>query len=107
LLALQQKSDSITFLLGKLQDMEKKLLTAQDKSGAQPVNASSTDTLGTTKDRKLLVKMLEAMSPENAAKVLESFKDTDAKSIILGIKSRQAGKILSAMAPDRAGKLMR
>jgi flagellar motility protein MotE (MotC chaperone) len=104
--ALTQKSDSIDMLLSELEVSKKRIAELDSKSRPAMTPTAMNDS-AKTKDRKMLVKMLEAMSPENAARIVESFQDPDAKAILMGIKARQAGKILSAMNVERASKLMR
>jgi flagellar motility protein MotE (MotC chaperone) len=103
---LGQKSDSIALLLSKLKATEKRLaeLEPSSRSTAVPVLVSDS---AKAKDRKMLIKMLETMSAESAARIVESFQDPDAKAILMGIKAKQAGKILGAINADRASKLMR
>ncbi|MCX6138829.1 MAG: hypothetical protein NTV54_15220 [Ignavibacteriales bacterium] len=105
-LELAQKSDSVSLLLSKLKISEKRIADLESRIPGEIKKSQAGDSTS-TKDRKMLVKMLESMSPENAARIIESFRDTDAREILMGIKSRQAGKILSAMNIDRASKLMR
>ncbi|HUN65410.1 MAG TPA: hypothetical protein VMW43_04865 [Bacteroidota bacterium] len=52
-------------------------------------------------------KLLESMSPENAAHVLKNMDDDDVKNIIMFVKKRQAGKILAMLEPERAAKIFK
>ncbi|MGA9120042.1 MAG: hypothetical protein WB699_11830 [Bacteroidota bacterium] len=69
---------------------------------SQVVSDSSTEKL-----QKSRAKLLEAMPPENAAKIIANLSDQETKELLKYIKARQAAKILAAIQPDRASKLLR
>lgn len=74
------------------------------------VTVAHTDSValaGSTIDSKGAAKMIEAMTPESAARVLVQLSADEAKKVIRGVKARQAGKILALLPPDRAAHLMR
>ncbi|MCX7984336.1 MAG: hypothetical protein N3A63_05490 [Bacteroidetes bacterium] len=52
-------------------------------------------------------KLLEAMRPEEAAKVLSNFNDADMKAILLKMKTKQASKIVAALEPKRVARIMK
>jgi flagellar motility protein MotE (MotC chaperone) len=54
-----------------------------------------------------LVKIYEAMEPEDAALRLESMEDAVASQVIMNMNGRKAGQIIGAMAPEKAARLTR
>ena len=54
-----------------------------------------------------IVKIYEAMEPEDAALRLESMDDTVATQVIMNMNGRKAGQIIGAMSPAKAARLTR
>jgi flagellar motility protein MotE (MotC chaperone) len=52
-----------------------------------------------------VVKMFEAMPPEEAAKTIEKLDDDTAVQILTSLKAKSAGKILAQIEPARAAVL--
>ena len=52
-----------------------------------------------------VVKMFEAMPPEEAAKTIEKLDDDTAVQILTSLKARTAGKVLAQIEPARAAVL--
>jgi len=80
---------------------ESLLAAADTLKSAPPADSTAVDEI------KVKAKLLEAMNPENAAKILTNLNDTEVKGLLMKMKNRQAGKILSALEPDRAARIMR
>jgi flagellar motility protein MotE (MotC chaperone) len=59
------------------------------------------------KEQKTIAKLLESMSPEDAAKILQKMDDKQVKAILFSVKKRQAGKILASLEPQRVARMMR
>ena len=70
---------------------------------AQPVTPDTAK----IKDQKAKAKVLEAMPPENAAKILANLSDDESRELLKYVKTRQAAKILAAIQPERASRLLR
>jgi flagellar motility protein MotE (MotC chaperone) len=99
---LKAENDSLRALTG----------TPRQEARAASVELAVTRTdsvsiAGSSLDSKGAAKMIEAMTPESAAKVLVQLTSDEAKKVIRGVKARQAGKILALLPPDRAAHLMR
>jgi len=56
---------------------------------------------------KSRAKLLEAMPPEDAAKILSNLTDEETKELLKYVKARQAAKIIASIQPERASKLFR
>ena len=54
---------------------------------------------------KRLVKIYDAMEPDNAAQRLEAMDDSLGSWLLLRINVRKAGQILGAMSPDKASRI--
>jgi len=52
-----------------------------------------------------VVKIFEAMEPEDAALRLESMDDEIASQVIMNMNGRKAGQIIGAMSPQKAARL--
>jgi len=57
-------------------------------------------------DLQNLVKLYEAMKPEDAAKILSKMPDKEVRSIILLVKKKQAAKILSYFDASKAAMIL-
>jgi hypothetical protein len=57
-------------------------------------------------DLQNIVKLYEAMKPEDAAKILGKLQDKEIRTIILHIKKKQAAKILSSFDANRAAQIL-
>jgi hypothetical protein len=57
-------------------------------------------------DLQSLVKLYDAMKPEDAAKILSKQPDKDIRAIILHVKKKQAAKILANFNADRAAQIL-
>lgn len=55
---------------------------------------------------KNIVKLYEAMKPEDAAKILGKLEDKEIRTIILHVKKKQAAKILSSFDANRAAQIL-
>jgi hypothetical protein len=60
-----------------------------------------------TEDMRTMAKMLESMSPEDAARILQSTTDKEVREAILLVNRRQAARIMSLLDPDRAARIMK
>ncbi len=56
---------------------------------------------------KSRAKLLEAMPPEDAAKILSNLTDEETKELLKYVKARQAAKIIASIQPERASRLFR
>lgn len=54
-----------------------------------------------------IVKIYEAMEPEDAAVRLETMEDGAASEVIMGMNGRKAGQILGVINPDKAARITR
>jgi flagellar motility protein MotE (MotC chaperone) len=54
-----------------------------------------------------IVKIYEAMEPEDAAVRLESMEDGAASEVIMSMNGRKAGQILGVISPDKAARITR
>ena len=57
-------------------------------------------------DLQNLVKLYEAMKPEDAAKILGKMPDKEIRTVILHVKKKQAAKILSHFDAARAAQIL-
>lgn len=76
---------------------------AAQKNGA--ADSTQTDT-AKTQDVQDLVKLYDAMKPEDAARILAKQNDKEIRTIILHIKKKQAAKILANFNADRAAQIL-
>jgi len=60
-----------------------------------------------TQEMQTMAKMLESMSPEDAARILQSTTDKEVREAILLVNRRQAARIMSLLDPDRAARIMK
>lgn len=60
-----------------------------------------------TEEMQTMAKMLESMSPEDAARILQSTTDKEVREAILLVNRRQAARIMSLLDPDRAARIMK
>lgn len=60
-----------------------------------------------TEELQTMAKMLESMSPEDAARILQSTTDKEVREAILLVNRRQAARIMSLIEPDRAARIMK
>ncbi len=100
--------DSINVLLAALAAERDKAQIAPasapfDSSAPQAARIDSTR----EKTQKSRAKLLEAMPPEDAAKILANLSDEETKELLKYVKARQAAKIIASIQPDRASKLFR
>ncbi|MBI4831246.1 MAG: hypothetical protein HY801_06765 [Candidatus Lindowbacteria bacterium] len=58
-----------------------------------------------SEDMLKLVKVYEAMPPEDAAPVLENLPDTATAQILLQMRRRQASQIMGLLTPDKAASV--
>ncbi len=63
-------------------------------------------TVSKAEDLQSLVKLYEAMKPQNAAKILGKMQDRDVRTIILHVKKKQAALILSYFDANRAAQIL-
>jgi flagellar motility protein MotE (MotC chaperone) len=54
-----------------------------------------------------IVKIYEAMEPEDAAVRLETMEDGAASEVIMSMNGRKAGQILGVISPDKAARITR
>ncbi len=100
--------DSVNALLAALSAERDKGTVA-----AVPVQQDSTAPVTASIDssrmklQKSRAKILEAMPPEDAAKILLRLSDEETKELLKYVKARQAAKIIASIQPDRASKLFR
>jgi pyruvate/2-oxoglutarate dehydrogenase complex dihydrolipoamide acyltransferase (E2) component len=82
--------------------VEKKNASTASAATSQvpPVTAAKED------DLQNIVKLYEAMKPQDAAKILGKLQDKDVRSIVLHIKKKQAAKILSYFDANRAAQIL-
>ena len=95
--------DTLELLMTQLAAERKKvsLLSVQTKPDtARPDTATS-------RQMKVVAKLLEAMDAQGAAKILHQLDDKEVKEILFAVKKRQAGKILSSLDPERAARIIR
>jgi hypothetical protein len=57
-------------------------------------------------DLQNLVKLYEAMKPQDAAKILGKLQDKEIRAIVLHVKKKQAAKILSYFDANRAAQIL-
>jgi hypothetical protein len=95
--------DSLKALSAKLEAEMRKEASLEKKLATQNAAADSTH----AKEIKGKAKLIELMSPEDAAKLLQNLKLAEAKQVLMAVKKKQAGKILSAMEPRIAARMMR
>lgn len=100
--------DSINVLIAALAAERDRALTApavsqSDSTVPQAARVDSTR----EKTQKSRAKLLEAMPPEDAAKILANLSDEETKELLKYVKARQAAKIIASIQPDRASKLFR
>jgi len=94
--------DTLRALSAKLEIEIRKEVSLEKKLAAQNAAADSTH----AKEIKGRAKLIELMSPDDAARLLQNLKLADAKQVLMAVKKKQAGKILSAMEPRLAARMM-
>ena len=95
--------DSLALLEAQLA-MEQKKVRALSSQVAADTSRSDT---ASTKEKKVVAKLLEAMDAQGAAKILHKLDDKEVKEILFAVKKRQAGKILGSFDPERAARIIR
>lgn len=100
--------DSVNVLLAELSAARAKG-EALPTAGPQTVAVPQTAVVDSAqiKLQKSRAKLLEAMPPEDAAKILANLTDEETKELLRYVKARQAAKIIASIQPDRASKLFR
>ena len=64
--------------------------------------ASEAEAAGIGKEMAKLVKMYEAMPPEEAAAVLENLPDATVARVLLHMRGRQAAQVMGSLNPNKA-----
>lgn len=100
---ITSSDDTLKALSAKLQAEIQKETLLEKKLAVQNASADSMH----TKEIKGKAKLLELMSPEDAARLLQNLKLNEAKQVLMAVKKKQAGKILSAMEPRLAARMIR
>jgi hypothetical protein len=93
-------SSSLTSRVASQPVPEKNVPTVMQQ-GSSVLSASAKED-----DLQNLVKLYEAMKPEDAAKILGKMNDKEIRTIILHSKKKQAAKILSYFDASRAAQIL-
>ena len=95
--------DSLELLMGQLATERKKVTALSEQVTADTARPDT----ATSKEKKVVAKLLEAMDAQGAARILHQLDDKEVKEILFAVKKRQAGKILSSLDPERAARIIR
>lgn len=87
----------------KASGYESKIKAAEAVSAPPVVEPKKLD----PKELKEKAKLLEVMTPEDAANVLKRLTQEESKEILKAMKKKQAGKILANLTPDQIAGIMR
>ncbi len=113
--AKKAEADSLTMYRDSIASLMTALTAEREKAQAVPVaekidsTTPQAATVDTAKEKlqKSRAKLLEAMPPEDAAKILANLSDEETKELLKYVKARQAAKIIASIQPERASKLFR
>lgn len=94
--------DTLKALAAKLEVEIRKEASLEQKLTAHNAAADSIH----AKEIKGKAKLIELMSPEDAARLLKNLQLNVAKEVLMAVKKKQAGKILSAMEPRLAARMI-
>lgn len=110
----KRDSSSLAPSLGQAEAHNTAASAAAGASGQPGAVPSSPDTAGAAQRTELerqqelqsLVKLYDAMKPEDAARILTKQEDRMIRSVILRLKKKQAARILSFFNADRAAQIL-
>ncbi len=100
---IMQKVDSKHLLKLELENQQKKF----DELIRQSADIAKISDSTKNANNIATVKLLEAMSADNASRIIQQMEIEEAKIILKNMKKRQAAKILSLLEPEKAIELMK
>ena len=99
--SLEEKEKSLKILSNEVNEKTDKLARMRDTLEKMYQKIVQQEQDSQTK----IVKIFEAMEPEDAAVRLESMDDDIASVVIMNMNGRKAGQIIGAMSPRKAARL--